>query len=47
MYSLIGAKVISQTTNTNEIEVSNLSKGVYLMKVYSGNKKGSKKVIIN
>ena len=47
MYSLIGAKVISQTTNTNEIEVSNLSKGVYLMVVYSGNKKGSKKVIIN
>jgi hypothetical protein len=47
MYSLIGAKVISQTNNTNEIEVSNLSKGVYLMVVYSGNKKGSKKVIIN
>ena len=47
MYSPIGAKVISQTNNTNEIEVSNLSKGVYLMVVYSGNKKGSKKVIIN
>jgi beta-glucanase (GH16 family) len=47
MYSIIGAKVISQTNNTNEIEVSNLSKGVYLMVVYSGNKKGSKKVIIN
>ena len=47
MYSLIGVKVISQTNNTNEIEVSNLSKGVYLMVVYSGNKKGSKKVIIN
>jgi hypothetical protein len=32
---------------TNEIEVASLSKGVYLMVVYSGNRKGIKKVIIN
>ncbi|MDP5001116.1 MAG: T9SS type A sorting domain-containing protein [Flavobacterium sp.] len=47
IFNLLGNKIISQSTNTNEIEVASLSKGVYLMVVHSGNRKGIKKVIIN
>ena len=47
IYNLIGNKIISQATNTNLVEVATLSEGVYLMVVYSGNKKGIKKVIRN
>ena len=47
IYNLVGNKVLSTTLNTNEIEVSNLSSGMYLLVVYSGSKRGIKKVIIN
>jgi len=47
IYNLIGNKIISQSTNTNLVEVATLSEGIYLMVVYSGNRKGIKKVIIN
>ncbi|WP_291135119.1 family 16 glycosylhydrolase [Flavobacterium sp. UBA7663] len=47
IYNLIGNKVLSTTLNTNEIEVSNFSNGMYLLVVYSGSKRGIKKVIIN
>jgi hypothetical protein len=47
MYSLIGNKVLSKSKYTNPIEVSNLSAGIYLVVVYSGDKRGIKKVIIN
>lgn len=47
MYSLIGNKVLSTSKYTNPIEVSNLSTGIYLVVVYSGDKRGIKKVIIN
>jgi beta-glucanase (GH16 family) len=47
IYNLIGNKIISQATNTNLVEVATLSEGIYLMVVYSGNRKGIKKVIIN
>ncbi|MFN7013513.1 MAG: family 16 glycosylhydrolase [Bacteroidia bacterium] len=47
IYNLIGNKILSTTPNTNQIEVSNLSNGMYLLVVYSGSKRGIKKVIIN
>ncbi len=47
IYNLLGSKVSSTTINTNKIEVSNLANGLYLMVVYSGNKKGMQKVLIN
>ena len=47
IFNLIGNKVISTTENLNSIEVSNLSKGIYLITVYSGTKKSTKKVIVN
>jgi beta-glucanase (GH16 family) len=46
IYSLFGNKVLSKL-NSNQVEISNLSTGVYLLVVYSGDKKGMKKVIIN
>ncbi len=47
IFNLIGNKVVTQTENTNQIDVSSLSKGMYLLIVYSEHKKGIKKIIIN
>ena len=47
IYNLIGNMVLNTTTNTNKIDVSNLSKGIYLLTVYSGTTKSVKKMIIN
>lgn len=45
MYSLIGSKVLETQLNTNQIDVSSLSKGIYILTLYSGNIKTSKKII--
>lgn len=47
LYSLIGNKILQSTINTKQIDVSNVSKGIYLLTVYSGSEKSTKKVIIN
>lgn len=47
IFNLIGNKVVRQAENTNQIDVSSLSKGMYLLIVYSEHKKGIKKIIIN
>ena len=47
IYNLIGNMVLNTTTNTNKIDVSNLSKGIYLLTVYSGAERGVKKMIVN
>ena len=46
IYSLMGSKVLATQFNTNQVDVSNLSKGMYIIMVYSGNKKANKKIII-
>jgi hypothetical protein len=46
LYSIIGNKVYD-STNTNKLEVSSISKGIYLIAVYSGNERRIKKIIIN
>jgi hypothetical protein len=45
IYSLMGSKVLATQFNTNQVDVSNLSKGVYILTIYSGTKKASKKII--
>jgi len=45
IYSLMGSKVLATQFNTNQVDVSNLSKGVYILTLYSGTKKASKKII--
>ncbi|MGJ8743461.1 T9SS type A sorting domain-containing protein [Polaribacter sp.] len=47
IYNLIGKKVISSNNLiNNKIDVSNLSKGIYVLKVMSNNLLGSRKIII-
>lgn len=46
LYNLIGNKVYD-SANTNRLEVSSLSKGIYLIAVYSGSERRIKKIIIN
>lgn len=47
IYSIIGSKVIETQFNSSQIDVSSLSKGIYILTLYSGNKKVSKKIIKN
>ena len=47
IYNLLGNMVLKTTTNTNKIDVSNLSKGIFLITAYSGLEKTTKKIIIN
>ena len=46
LYNVIGNKVCD-SANTNKLDVSNISKGIYLIAVYSGNERRTKKIIIN
>ncbi len=47
VYSLTGKRVITTSTlNNNRLDVSNLSSGIYMMKLTSGNLTASKKLII-
>lgn len=47
LYSLMGQKVIETQKNTHQVDVSNVADGIYFMTVYSGTKKGTKKIVIN
>jgi len=47
IYNLFGNRVINCDTNTNNIDISSLSKGVYLLTVYSCSQKSVKKLIVN
>jgi hypothetical protein len=47
IYNLLGNLDLNTTVDTERIDVSNLSKGVYLLTVYSGKQKSEKKLIIN
>lgn len=46
IYTMMGNQVLQTNTETNLIDVSNLSSGIYLLTVYSGNKKRVEKLII-
>ena len=46
LYTLLGSKVLEVQTNTNIIDVSNVSSGIYLLAIYSGNQRQIKKIII-
>lgn len=45
IFDYLGEKVLTQTQNNNEINVENLSKGIYLIEIYSENEKVYKKFI--
>ncbi|RNC80176.1 MAG: T9SS C-terminal target domain-containing protein [Winogradskyella sp.] len=49
IYSILGEKILDKTYNNNtytEISTDYMAKGIYVVKVYSGNKISSKKVIL-
>ena len=46
IYNPLGSLVLKSETNTNTIDVTNLSSGIYLITFYSGNERVVKKVII-
>jgi hypothetical protein len=47
IHNLLGNLVLNTTITDERIDVSNLSKGVYLLTVYSGTQRSVKKLIIN
>ncbi|WP_299055048.1 T9SS type A sorting domain-containing protein [uncultured Polaribacter sp.] len=46
VYNLIGKKVANSYRETNRVDISKLSKGIYIVKVISNNLVGTRKVII-
>jgi beta-glucanase (GH16 family) len=47
IYNLLGNLVLNTTIDDEKIDVPNLSKGVYLLTVYSGTQRSVKKLIVN
>lgn len=47
LYSILGQKLVHKEDNLDELDISNLTNGIYLLQVYSGEKKISKKIIKN
>jgi hypothetical protein len=47
IFSIIGKRVVSTTSlKNNKIDVSSLAKGVYILKLVSGDVVGTRKIII-
>lgn len=47
IHDLLGNMVLNTSANTNKVDVTNLSKGIYLVTAYSGSEKSTKKIVIN
>jgi beta-glucanase (GH16 family) len=47
VYSVLGNLVISKSNSLDRIDVSTINPGIYLLNIYSGSKKITKKVVIN
>lgn len=45
VYSMLGQKLVGQTDRLDAIDIDNLSSGMYLVKVYSGNQYITKRII--
>jgi hypothetical protein len=45
IYNMLGA-LVAESKNLNDIAISNLSTGMYLITVYSGSQKSTKKLIV-
>lgn len=47
IYDMLGKLVSSTNVDTNKVDIKNLSKGIYLLTVYSGNQKSVKKLVVD
>ncbi|MBY0487218.1 MAG: T9SS type A sorting domain-containing protein, partial [Flavobacteriaceae bacterium] len=45
IFDYLGKEILTQTQNNNEVNVANLSKGIYLIEIHSENEKIYKKFI--
>lgn len=46
IYNMVGTLVLETKEDTNKVDIKNLSQGIYLIAVYSDNKKSVKKMIV-
>jgi hypothetical protein len=46
VYNMTGVLVLETKTDTNNIDIKNISQGIYLLAVYSGDKRSVKKMIV-
>ena len=46
LFNTLGQRVLNETSNTNQLDIQNIRTGIYLLKIYSGNKSVTKRVII-
>lgn len=46
IYNMVGTLVLETKQNTDNIDIKNLSQGIYLITVYSGDKRSIKKIIV-
>jgi len=46
IYNMVGTLVLETKEDTNKVDIKNLSQGIYLIAVYSDNKKSDKKMIV-
>ena len=46
LYNLMGAKVFNSSINTSNIDITDLSAGIYMVVIYSGTKKSIQKIIV-
>jgi len=47
IYSILGKKIVDTTINTNSVDLSNLNRGIYIIKAHSNNELGIKRIIKN
>jgi hypothetical protein len=47
LYDILGKSLVSQSRNTKSIDVSRLSKGIYVLKLYFGLESTVRKIIVN
>ena len=46
IFNTLGQRVLNETNNTKVLDVQNINSGIYIMKIYSGTKTVTKRVII-
>lgn len=46
LFNMLGQRILNQKGTTNQLDIQNVRSGIYLLKIYSGNRSITKRVII-
>ena len=46
IFDVLGKKIVSQTISNNQMDISNLKTGIYLVKITQDNKQTTKRIVI-